>query len=122
MELIKQIKHLQLQCHMLVYSGNDETIYAKRVLAASAQGYLMKEGSPLNLLTAIRRVLASEIVVGKEIANQLLLRGSNHLTLIQKPLIYFCTATMTCHYKVSFGDGFICTCPVRNVLYDRYRI
>jgi len=39
-----------------------------------------------------------------------------------KTLIYFCTATMTCHYKVSFGDGFICTCPVRNVLYDRYRI
>ena len=76
--LIKQIKHLQPQCQMLVYSGNDEALYAERVLAAGAQGYLMKGEPPLNLLTAIRRVLAGEIVVGKEIANQLLRRGSNH--------------------------------------------
>ena len=82
--LIKQIKRLQPQCHMVVYSGNDEVLYAERVLAAGAQGYVMKCESPLNLLAAIRRIMAGEIVVGKEITARLLRRATGQ-TVPQAP-------------------------------------
>ena len=33
-----------------------------------------------------------------------------------------CNSEEQCEYKVAFGNSFICTCPVRKEIYNRYRI
>ena len=37
--------------------------------------------------------------------------------------VYFvkCLNTANCSYKVSFGDGHFCTCPIRKEIYDKYK-
>ncbi len=42
---------------MLVLSMHDEAIYAERLLAAGASGYIMKEAALANCWSALRRVL-----------------------------------------------------------------
>lgn len=56
-ELIKQLKERYPKLPMLVLSMHDETIYAERMLAAGASGYIMKEAAYDQLLAALRRVL-----------------------------------------------------------------
>ncbi len=38
--------------------------------------------------------------------------------------VYFieCLDTESCFYRVSLGDSFICNCPVRKAIYDKYKI
>ena len=38
--------------------------------------------------------------------------------------VYFveCQDTESCSYRLSFGNSFMCTCPVRKVIYDKYKI
>ena len=48
---------------ILVLSAHSEQLYAERVLRAGAQAYLMKTAPLEDLLKAIRRVLAGQIVV-----------------------------------------------------------
>ncbi len=45
---------------MLVLSMHDELIYAERLLAAGASGYIMKQAASDQLLVALRRVLAGD--------------------------------------------------------------
>ena len=33
-----------------------------------------------------------------------------------------CAKKDDCPYKLSYGDGYFCTCPVRKDIYKRYRI
>ncbi len=33
-----------------------------------------------------------------------------------------CANDNNCYYKTSYGDGMICLCPVRNELYNKYKI
>lgn len=32
-----------------------------------------------------------------------------------------CTDRLRCSYKMSFGDSFICTCPTRKGIFNKYR-
>ncbi len=32
-----------------------------------------------------------------------------------------CTNRLNCSYKMSFGDLFICTCPTRKEIFNKYR-
>ena len=50
---------------MLVLSMHDELIYAERLLAAGASGYIMKHAASDQLLVALRRVLAGEIYLSE---------------------------------------------------------
>ena len=38
--------------------------------------------------------------------------------------VYFveCQDTESCSYRLLFGYSFICTCPVRKAIYDKYKI
>jgi len=51
---------------------HDEVIYAERVLAAGANGYIMKQAESEELLLAMRRVLGGGIYVSEAIGNTML--------------------------------------------------
>lgn len=33
-----------------------------------------------------------------------------------------CKSQSSCSYKISFGDSFVCSCPIRKEIYNRYNI
>ncbi len=59
---------------LLVFSAHDETVYAGRVLREGASGYLMKENSREELLTAVRRVAAGKMYLSPEMTVRILRR------------------------------------------------
>jgi DNA-binding NarL/FixJ family response regulator len=75
LELVRDI-HAQLpELAMLVLSMHDETIYAGRLLAAGASGYIMKQAASDQLLVAVRRVLDGGTYVSEALANTLVPPG-----------------------------------------------
>jgi DNA-binding NarL/FixJ family response regulator len=68
LELIKQIKSLWPAMAMLVLSVHEESVYAERVLRAGARGYVMKQMATVDLLDAIRRVLAGGLSVSDQVS------------------------------------------------------
>jgi DNA-binding NarL/FixJ family response regulator len=68
LELVRDVHAQRPGLPMLVLSMHDESIYAERVLAAGASGYIMKHAASDQLLTALRRVLAGERYVSETIA------------------------------------------------------
>lgn len=72
LELVRDI-HAQLpDLPILVLSMHDETIYAGRLLAAGASGYIMKQAASDQLLVAVRRVLEGGTYVSEALARTLL--------------------------------------------------
>jgi DNA-binding NarL/FixJ family response regulator len=61
LELIKDLRALCPEVHILVVSMHDETLYAERVLRAGARGYIMKQEGGLKLMEAIRHVLNGQV-------------------------------------------------------------
>lgn len=72
LDLIKDIKALDPEMPVLVFSMHDEMFYAERALHAGARGYLMKEAGSEKMLEAIHKVLAGEICVSPRIASKIL--------------------------------------------------
>jgi DNA-binding NarL/FixJ family response regulator len=60
-------QHPDLRCIML--SGHHERDYVRRALAAGARGYVLKE-NPLDLLEAVRSVMAGETYLSTELRPQ----------------------------------------------------
>jgi DNA-binding NarL/FixJ family response regulator len=56
-ELVRDVHAHYPSLPMLVLSMHDEIIYAERMLAAGARGYIMKHAAPEQLLLALRQVL-----------------------------------------------------------------
>lgn len=51
----------------------------------------------------------------------------NELCMVEynvKDKIHFikCTNTKFCSYKISFGYSYVCTCPTRKEIYNRYKL
>ena len=59
---------------LLAFSTHDETVHAGRVLREGASGYLMKESSRTELLTAVRRVAAGKMYLSPEMTVRILRR------------------------------------------------
>jgi DNA-binding NarL/FixJ family response regulator len=57
LELVRNVHAQQPLLPMLVLSMHDELIYAQRLIAAGASGYIMKHAASEQLLVALRRVL-----------------------------------------------------------------
>jgi len=72
LELIKDIRAHYSSLFILVISMHDECLYAPRALRAGADGYIMKDASGENLLTAIRHVLNGEGYVSKRMSARIL--------------------------------------------------
>lgn len=56
LDLLKQIKALKPDLHVLILSVHPEEQYAVRALRAGAAGYLTKESAPDELIAAIRKI------------------------------------------------------------------
>ncbi len=70
-ELVREMHAEDPQLRMLVLSMHDETIYAERLLAAGAMGYIMKQAASDQLLTAVRRVLEGRMYVSEAVQRSL---------------------------------------------------
>jgi len=68
LEFIKALKAQYPDLRVLVFSQFEETIFAERALRAGANGYLMKEATNEELLTAIRDIVCGGIYVSRKIA------------------------------------------------------
>lgn len=71
-DLIRSIQSRHPSIRLLVFSVHDEIVYAERALRAGADGYLMKQGSLDEVLTAVRRVAAGEVYLSAEMTARVL--------------------------------------------------
>ena len=72
LDLIEHIKSRNLDLLMLVASMHDETLYAERVLAAGARGYINKQEAQENIVRAIRQVLAGKVYLSEAMTERML--------------------------------------------------
>jgi DNA-binding NarL/FixJ family response regulator len=73
-ELVREVRAHHPKLPVLVFSSHDETIYAERMLAAGANGYIMKQSAADQVLNALRRVLSGGIFVSEAIGNSMIQR------------------------------------------------
>jgi len=87
-EAIEEIKAENPEARILVLTSftEDEKVYA--AIKAGAIGYLLKDSSPQEILTAIRRVYQGEMSMQPSIANKLMreLQRASHLSPTEDPL------------------------------------
>jgi DNA-binding NarL/FixJ family response regulator len=72
LELIKELKALNIKLPVLVLSMHAERLYAERVLRAGAKGYISKQESPAEVVEAIRKVMDGHIYVSERINESIL--------------------------------------------------
>jgi DNA-binding NarL/FixJ family response regulator len=71
LELVRDVSAHHPELPMLVLSMHDEAIYAQRLLAEGAAGYIMKQAASDQLLTALRTVLRGQRYVSEQLAASL---------------------------------------------------
>ena len=71
-ELVRHVRAHHPHLPILVLSMHDETIYAERMLAAGANGYIMKHAASEQFLVSLRRVLDGGIYVSEAIGNHMI--------------------------------------------------
>ena len=72
LDLIERIKSRNKDILMLVASMHDETLYAERVLAAGARGYINKQEAQDSIIRAIRQVLSGKVYLSQQMTDRLL--------------------------------------------------
>ena len=72
LDLIEHIRARDKDILMLVASMHDETLYAERVLAAGARGYINKQEAQERIIQAIRQVLAGKVYLSQQMTDRLL--------------------------------------------------
>ena len=72
LDLIEHIKARNSDILMLVASMHDETLYAERVLAAGARGYINKQEAQESIIRAIRRVLSGKVYLSEAMTDRML--------------------------------------------------
>jgi len=74
LELIKDFRTRWPDVLVLVLSMRDEAFYAERCLRAGAKGYVTKEEGPVEVLKAIRAIVAGNVHLSGEMATRVLRR------------------------------------------------
>ncbi len=72
LDLIEHIKSRGRDILMLVASMHDEALYAERVLAAGARGYINKQEAQESIIQAIRQVLNGKVYLSQHMTDRLL--------------------------------------------------
>lgn len=72
LDLIEHIKSRDADILMLVASMHDETLYAERVLAAGARGYINKQEAQDSIIRAIRQVLSGKVYLSEAMTERML--------------------------------------------------
>ena len=73
-DLIKQMRASKFDFPVLVLTYHEEVTYAERVLAAGAQGYLIKSEPPSVIIRALRRLLTGEFFISRSISSKIFAR------------------------------------------------
>ncbi len=76
LELVKDLKALELEVPVLILSTHEESLYAERALQAGAKGYINKHEASATLLMAIRQVLDGKVYLSPEMTTAMLGRLS----------------------------------------------
>lgn len=71
-EVIKDLRAILPNLHILVISMHDESVYAERALRAGARGYIMKQEGGKKILEAMRQVINGAIHVSPAISARIL--------------------------------------------------
>jgi DNA-binding NarL/FixJ family response regulator len=74
MEALRQIKQLNLDTHVLLLATQDREEYLYETLRAGADGYVLKDIAPDELVQAVRTVARGEVMVQSQLAGKLLSR------------------------------------------------
>jgi two-component system invasion response regulator UvrY len=74
-EVLKQIKKEHPELAVLMLSMHDEKLYAIRSIKAGASGYLSKQSTAHEIITAVRQVAAGQKYISASLAQEL----ANHL-------------------------------------------
>ncbi len=74
LDLIGQIRTRRPDLPILVLSMHQERFYAERVLRSGAQGYIMKQSDPAQIVPAIRRILGGEFYLSPGLSEEILRR------------------------------------------------
>ena len=74
LEALRQIKQLNLDCKVLLFAAEDREESLYEALRAGADGYILKDITPDDLLQAVRAVARGEILIQPQIAGRLLSR------------------------------------------------
>ncbi len=77
LELVRDVHAHHPDVPMLVLSMHDEAIYAERLLAEGASGYIMKQAAADQLLFALRSVLAGRIYLSEALSQTLRRQGDS---------------------------------------------
>lgn len=72
LDLIERVRARNSDILMLVASMHDETLYAERVLAAGARGYINKQEAQDSIIRAIRQVLSGKVYLSQQMTERLL--------------------------------------------------
>ena len=75
LDLIKNLARHHPELPVLVLSMHDERLFADRVLAVGARGYITKQEATSRIMIAIRKVLAGDIYVSDQMAERILHRA-----------------------------------------------
>lgn len=70
-ELTRRLLRQDAQARIVVFSMNDDPIFAARAIEAGARGYVAKNDDPFLLLKALREVVAGGVFLMPRIANRL---------------------------------------------------
>jgi two-component system, NarL family, invasion response regulator UvrY len=70
-ELTRRILRFDARARIVVFSMNDDPIFAARAIEAGAKGYVTKNDDPYLLLRALREVMAGGIFLMPKIADRL---------------------------------------------------
>lgn len=87
-DLLKQIRALGLNFPVLILSVHDDTTYLDRALAAGAQGYIVKDEAPPQIIKALDRILAGKIYICDSMADRFFFRlvGRKKKAEVDNPL------------------------------------
>jgi DNA-binding NarL/FixJ family response regulator len=72
LDLLKDLKNRFPDLPALVLSMQNESIYAERALRAGARGYIMKEETTENVVSALRQVLSGEVYLSEKMSKKAL--------------------------------------------------
>ena len=72
LDLIEHIKARNSEILMLVASMHEESLYAERVLAAGARGYINKQEAQEKIIKAIRQVLNGKVYLSEHMTERIL--------------------------------------------------
>jgi two-component system, NarL family, invasion response regulator UvrY len=84
LEVCRRILQRDPQARLIIFSMNDDPIFAVRAIEAGAKGYIAKNDDPLLFADAVRRVAAGDVYLRPEMAREVVFirvgSGSNPLS------------------------------------------